>query len=67
MAPERQIGAFSMAYYEVDNEGTIRIYEYTPDRSTFSGYSSVLSEKITFDELKEIFKKNGLKLSVEKM
>lgn len=52
---------------EIDTNGTFRIYEYTPDRSTFSGYSAVLSEKFTLDEMVALYKKNGFNLTFEKI
>lgn len=56
-----------MANYEVDEKGTFRIYEYTPDRTRFSGYSSVLAEAITLDKLVELYKKSGFNLTIEKI
>lgn len=66
MAPSGVRGIF-MSYYQVDENGTFRIYEYAPDRSTFSGYSSVLSEKITLDELIVLYKNKGFNLTFEKI
>lgn len=51
----------------INKDGTLKIYEYTEDNSTFSGYSSVLSESITIYELIKLYKENGFKLTINKL
>lgn len=55
-----------MARYKISPK-EISIYEYTPDRSTFSGYSETFSCSISIEELKDSMAKQGYRLTIEKI
>jgi hypothetical protein len=56
-----------MAYHRIGTDGELRIYEYTEDAGTFSGYSSELSHTIKPEELIKLYQESGFKVTIEKI